>query len=262
MFMPSQYVLIGKEFCSFTTLKKSVPFYRGEIISRRANQLLRGLVPPNCHYATAKIFKKEPKGKKGFKPKVTLTDEEMQQVVNIEAFTEQLSKIVEKLKADYIKHLNIRTSSGSLDSLPVKFEDKVYPLNELAHITRKNPRLIVINLSALPQATQDVKLAILESGMNLNPQQEGSTIYVPVPKVTKEHREILAKNAKALFMKAKDRIREVQNGFVKQAKEQKGSLSEDLVYNTQQQIIAMGDQQIAEAEKIMIAKQNELLGTN
>ena len=31
------------------------------------------------------------------------------------------------------------------------------------------------------------------SGMNLNPQQDGLRIYVPIPKVTKEYREKLVK---------------------------------------------------------------------
>lgn len=96
--------------------------------------------------------------------------------------------------------------------------------------------------------------------MNLNPQHEGSTIYVPVPKITKEHRENLAKNAKSLYLKAKEGIRDVQNRFIKDAKKQKDTLSEDLVFHTQQQIIALADEHILQAEKLMVAKQTELVG--
>jgi ribosome recycling factor len=55
-------------------------------------------------------------------------------------------------------------------------------LQELAQVGRKNPQLAVLNLVSLPDAIQPVLLAIRESGMNLNPQQEGTTIYVPLPK--------------------------------------------------------------------------------
>jgi hypothetical protein len=49
-------------------------------------------------------------------------------------------------------------------------------------VGRKNPQLAVLNLSSLPDALQPVLKAIQESGMNLNPQQEGTTIYVALPK--------------------------------------------------------------------------------
>lgn len=55
-------------------------------------------------------------------------------------------------------------------------------MQELAQIVRKNPKLIVINMGVFPQAIPAALEAISKSGMNLNPQQEGTTLYVPVPK--------------------------------------------------------------------------------
>lgn len=66
--------------------------------------------------------------------------------------------------------------------LMVEFEGEKYPLQELAQVGRKNPQLAILNLSSLPDALQPVLKAINESGMNLNPQQDGTTIYVPLPK--------------------------------------------------------------------------------
>lgn len=54
-------------------------------------------------------------------------------------------------------------------------------------------------------------------------------------RVTREHREMLAKNAKALFMKSKVAMQAVQNKYVKQCKNHK-DLSEDLVFGVQQQV--------------------------
>jgi ribosome recycling factor len=69
-----------------------------------------------------------------------------------------------------------------LETLEVEFEGEVYPLQELAQVGRKNPQLAVLNLASLPDACQPVLKAIQDCGMNLNPQQEGTTIYVPLPK--------------------------------------------------------------------------------
>lgn len=62
------------------------------------------------------------------------------------------------------------------------FEGEKYPLQELAQVGRKNPQLAILNLASLPDAIKPVLKAIEESGLNLNPQQEGTTIYLPLPK--------------------------------------------------------------------------------
>lgn len=78
-------------------------------------------------------------------------------------------------------------------------------------------------------------------------------------RVTKEHREQLSKNAKQLFVKCKDSVRDVQIKFVKQVK-RKDKVSEDVVRSVEQQIVAIADQYIAQAEGILNKKQAELLG--
>ena len=86
------------------------------------------------------------------------------------------------LKSFYIHQLNIRSSS-SLDSLPVDLEGDQYPLNEIATISKKDPKRLTIDTSAFPQASQSIMKVIRESGLNLNPQQDGLRIFVPIPKV-------------------------------------------------------------------------------
>lgn len=95
--------------------------------------------------------------------------------------------------------------------------------------------------------------------MNLNPQQDGTTIFIPVPKVTKEHRENLAKNAKTLFIKCRDAIKDIQNQHIKKVKKQT-EISSDLNHQVQNQVVAVAENYIKEAEKLMVNKQGELLG--
>lgn len=55
-------------------------------------------------------------------------------------------------------------------------------------------------------------------------------------RVTKEHRENLSKNAKALFVKTKDIIKEIQNKNIKLLKDN-DTLATDLVHNLQNQVL-------------------------
>lgn len=78
-------------------------------------------------------------------------------------------------------------------------------------------------------------------------------------RVTKEHRENLAKGAKAHFVKCKDKIKDIQYKHIKSLKK-KSNVSEDLIHSAQDQIVAIADSYVNEADKILTTKQNELLG--
>ena len=77
-------------------------------------------------------------------------------------------------------------SASAIDEIQVEFEGETYPLREIADISKADPKRIIIDSSAIPQATKIIIQALQsKKTMNLNPQQEGTRIYVPVPKVTK-----------------------------------------------------------------------------
>ncbi|XP_054711314.1 ribosome-recycling factor, mitochondrial-like [Uloborus diversus] len=200
---------------------------------------------------------KSPKG--GKLKTMHLSDEEMANVIDIDGYRRNLQHVSEQLKKDYAESLSLRSTGANIENLLVKIEDEEHSLHELAQISKKNQNLIAINLSDFPEALKPAMQAILETGSGLNPQQEGTMIYVSIPKLTREHRETLAKNARTLFVKAKDDIRAVQNQYMKEAK-RKTDLSEDLVFATVNQIMAIAEQCNGELEKLMKTKQKELLG--
>nr|XP_053646045.1 ribosome-recycling factor, mitochondrial-like [Cherax quadricarinatus]XP_053646046.1 ribosome-recycling factor, mitochondrial-like [Cherax quadricarinatus] len=217
---------------------------------------------PVSQFYLRNYAKSKDKHGKDKKAKVHLSDSELSELVNVTKMKEEFSDIVENLKQEYIKNLSLRTSAGSIENLLVKLEGDEYPLNEVAQISRKSSHTLVINASAFPQALVGMMTALRESGMNLNPQQEGTTIYVALPKITKEHRENLAKNAKTLFNRCKDHLRDSQNQYVRKVKRKEDQASEDLVHDAQLKIREIADTYLQEAETMMIHKQKELLKTN
>lgn len=191
--------------------------------------------------------------------KVEINNEQLESAINMKQMRTQMDKVMDTMKDEFVKNLSLRSTTGAIETLKVEIDGKDVELQELAQVIRKNPKTIVINLIGFPQLIPQVLQAINKSGMNLSPQQDGTTVFVPVPKVTKEHRENLAKNAKALFIKCRDGIKDVQNLFIKKVKNQK-EISVDLNHSLQKQIVAFGDTYVVEAEKILQTKQNELLG--
>ena len=51
-------------------------------------------------------------------------------------------------------------SATSLDELEIELEGDLYPLNELASISKKDPKRLIIDVSAFPQATKNILNAI------------------------------------------------------------------------------------------------------
>ncbi|XP_074654874.1 ribosome-recycling factor-like [Tubulanus polymorphus] len=206
-----------------------------------------------------KAKKDKSKGKKGAKLNVSLSDEEINQAMNYERFTSQMNAVTDQLKQDYLKHLSVRTNAGVFESLQIVTDDGKFPLNQLAQVVQKNPTLLSVNLGPCPQYIPAVKDALEKSGMNINPQQDGNTLFIPLPKVTREHREYLVKSAKTLCDKSKDKLRGIYNSSVKTVKKKK-ELSSDLLRNVEELLLYDMHKYSEQLEKIMQAKQDELLG--
>ncbi|XP_035684287.1 ribosome-recycling factor, mitochondrial-like [Branchiostoma floridae] len=229
---------------------------------RSANQLLscrsHDLVKVTAVRYYAKKGKKPQKGGKGG-GRVEINTSVGSEVTDIEAVRGKMQKALDALKEEYVKNLSLRTSVGSLDSISVQTVNGRFPLNHLGQIVMKSPQMYHVNMVGAPQEIPSVLQAISQSGMNLNPIQEGNTIKVPIPKVTKEHRENLAKKAKAGCNKTKDQIRDIRNQAMKEAKKAKATVSEDTVRLVEKQIQQLTDDFNGNAEKILEEKSKELL---
>lgn len=183
---------------------------------------------------------------------------EMGEIVNVEKLTEQLENTLEKLKENFIKNVSVRTSAGAIEELQISFDGSEYLLQELAQVSR-TPKLVTLNVSAFPQAIPDILNVLTKNQMNLNPQQDGSMIYIPITKVTKEYRENLSKNAKSYFLKSRDQIKEIRNKEIKKVKNIE-KLPKDLSFRIQGYIDLFTNQYIAKAETMLETKQKELMG--
>lgn len=78
-------------------------------------------------------------------------------------------------------------------------------------------------------------------------------------RVTKEHREILSKNAKSFYVKCCDRVREIRNKQIKTVR-QNDKLAKDLIFRIENYIDILNHQYVNKAEQMLETKQKELLG--
>uniref|UniRef100_A0A8C4UM15 Ribosome-recycling factor, mitochondrial n=1 Tax=Falco tinnunculus TaxID=100819 RepID=A0A8C4UM15_FALTI len=203
---------------------------------------------------------KKAKGKGQSQTRVNISAALVEDIINLEETNEEMQAVVEALKEDFSRNISVRTSAGALDHIIVVTKDGKFPLNQLGQISQKSPQLILVNMTSFPESTAAATKAIRDCGMNLNPEVDGTIIRVPIPKVTREHRENLAKLAKQSTNKSKDALRKVRSKSINQVKKFKNKVSEDTIWLLEKQIQQMTDSAAAEMDKLLAAKTKELLG--
>ncbi|XP_043471654.1 ribosome-recycling factor, mitochondrial [Leptopilina heterotoma] len=202
------------------------------------------------------------KGKKITKEQISkmkLDLREVDQYLDTELIIKEMKNAIEHMKENFVKNLTIRTNIGSIELLIVEFEGKKYQLQELVQIARK-ANFVILNVTEFPQAMPQILTCIRASGMNLNPQQDGTKISIPIPKVTKEHREELSKGAKAMFVKCRNNVKAVGNKHLQSIADDK-HVSKEMFARIKHNLEMLAEKHVQEAENILNVKNTELLGS-
>ncbi|XP_006205610.1 ribosome-recycling factor, mitochondrial [Vicugna pacos] len=253
--------LVHPAFCnSLAALTRPVSEVTMKTTSGRRNdhgQYVARPAVPARHFATKKA---KAKGKGQSQTRMNLNTALVEDIISLEDVDEEMKSVIEALKDNFNKTVNIRTSPGSLDHITVVTANGKLALNQIGQISMKSPQLILVNMASFPECTAAAIKAIRESGMNLNPEVEGTLIRVPIPRVTREHREMLVRLAKQNTNKAKDSLRKVRTNAMNKLKKSKDKASEDTIRLIEKQISQMADDIVAELDRHLAMKTKELLG--
>lgn len=171
----------------------------------------------------------------------------------------RMEKALAALKRDLSTLRAGRASPAVLDRVQAEYYGTLTPINQLASITTPDSRTLVIqpwDKSALGA----IEKAIQKSELGLNPANDGSIIRIVIPPLTEERRKELAKETKKFGEEAKVAIRNIRrdaNDEIK--KKEKGEISEDESRRHQEDIQKLTDRYVAEVDKILAAKEKEIM---
>merc|ERR1711991_735710 len=112
------------------------------------------------------------------------------------------------------------------------------PLTKLAQVAVKDHQTLMVNVFD-PSLTKAVATAIQEAQLQLNPQVVGSAVRVPVPRVTKEYRQQLAKQVAAVAEEAKIAARKHRHDVLGLARKHKDSLGKDVLFRLEEELTRM-----------------------
>jgi len=134
------------------------------------------------------------------------------------------------------------------------------PINQVANITLIDSRTIGVQPWEKNMA-QKVEKAIRDSDLGLNPSNMGEIVRVPMPALTEERRRDLTKVVRHEGETAKVAVRNLRrdaNQHLKDGVKDK-TISEDDERRTQDEIQKLTDKYIAEIDKLLAQKEQELM---
>ena len=173
---------------------------------------------------------------------------------------QKMHKSLEALKTDLGKVRTGRAHTGILDHITVDYYGTQMPLNQVANLTLLDARTIGISPWEKKMGAV-IEKAIRESDLGLNPSAQGDLTRVPMPALTEERRRELIKVVKGEGENAKVAVRNLRrdaNHHLKELLKQK-AVSEDDERRAQDEIQKLTDKFIAEIDKLLTAKETDLM---
>lgn len=173
---------------------------------------------------------------------------------------DKLEKAVDVLKDEFASIRAGRANPHLLDKLQVEAYGGMSLLVQLGNISLADARCLVISPwdKSLLKA---IEKAIQASNLGINPTNDGNVIRLVFPELTEERRKELVKQVKKLGEDSKVASRNVRREAMESVKKLKTGkeISEDEASNCEQDVEESVGKYMAEIDKIVAAKEKELL---
>jgi ribosome recycling factor len=153
-----------------------------------------------------------------------------------------------------------RAHPSILDGIRVDYYGSMTPLSQVAAINIEDAR--TLNVVPWEKSTvPDVEKAIMKSDLGLNPSTAGTVIRIPMPMLTEETRKGYTKQARQEAEHSRVSIRNIRRDIIADIKElqKEKEITEDQERKAQDDVQKITDKFIAEVEKILAAKETDLM---
>jgi ribosome recycling factor len=173
---------------------------------------------------------------------------------------QKMIKSLEALKSDFGKVRTGRAHTGILDHVMVDYYGNATPINQVANVTLIDARTIGVQPYE-KNMIGPVEKAIRDGDLGLNPATQGNLIRVPMPMLTEERRRDLTKVVRGEAENAKVAVRNVRRDANEQLKKlvKDKAISEDDERRAQDEVQKLTDRFVAEIDKMVQAKEADLM---
>lgn len=172
---------------------------------------------------------------------------------------DRMDKAIAALRRDLASLRAGRATPALLDKVQVEYYGAMTPVNQLANLSTPDSRTLLIQPWD-KSSMSAIEKAIMKSDLGLTPSNDGSVIRIIIPALTEERRSDLVKMTKKYGEEAKVAIRNIRRDANDEIKKlEKSGISEDESRRHQEDIQKFTDKFIAEVDKVLAAKEKEIM---
>lgn len=172
----------------------------------------------------------------------------------------RMKKTIEDLSRELATIRTGRASIHLLDQILVDYYGTPTPINQLASLHVPEATLITVQPWDVSQLSA-VEKALMSSDLGINPSNDGKIIRIPIPPLTQERRQVLAKRVGKIAEEHRTAIRNIRrdiNDHLKKALKDK-EISEDEEYRALGEVQKITDDFIKEVDELAVLKEKEIL---
>jgi ribosome recycling factor len=177
----------------------------------------------------------------------------------MKSLRKRMDGALEALKREFAGLRTGRASTSLLDPITVEAYGQAMPINQVGTVSAPEPRMLTVQVWDRGLVSS-VEKAIRESDLGLNPSNDGQLVRVPIPPLSEERREELAKVASRYAEQARVAVRNVRRDGMDTFKqmEKDGEISEDEHRKRSEEIQQMTDEHIKLIDDALAHKDSEI----
>ncbi len=172
----------------------------------------------------------------------------------------RMRKTVEVLEDDLRGIRTGRASPALVERVMVDYYGTKTPLRQLAVISAPEPQLLTVRPFD-PGSLEDIERGILKSDVGLTPNNDGRIIRLPIPRLTEERRQELAKMVRQRVEESKVALRNIRRESLDDLRdfEKEKLISEDEFYQGKEKLQEITDRYTDRTDEVGTRKQKDIL---
>lgn len=178
----------------------------------------------------------------------------------IRNFLQRVEKTHDDLRRELAKIRTGRANAAMLDGVQVESYGSRMPLQGVATVTVPDARTLMIKPFDKSQIGA-IEKAINEAGIGITPQNDGTSIRLPIPPLTEERRKDIARSVRKRGEASKIAVRNLRRDANDQVKAltKESAISDDEEKRFLEQVQKETDTAIAKVDEIVARKEKEVM---
>ncbi len=109
--------------------------------------------------------------------------------LDLDDLERRMQGAIDALKHEFSSLRTGRASATMVEPIQVDAYGALTPINQVGTVNVPEPRMVTINVWD-KSLVNKVEKAIMESGLGINPQTNGTIIMLPIPELNEERRRV------------------------------------------------------------------------